>query len=282
MKYLILTKLNKQIFATSIAFMFAVCFTSCDKDGSSDFLDREYDLIWSDEFVGQYGDLPDSSKWTYDLGTGNDGWGNSELQTYRDLPDNVSLDGLGNLVITAMDEAFGGSPFTSGRVKTQGLFTAKYGRVEANIKIPFGPGIWPAFWMLGSNIDEVSWPQCGEIDILEARGQAPSIMYGSLHGPGYSAGTAVTEAYNLGNDRFDSDFHIYAIEWGEDYIDFFVDDILYNQVTAEDVAGEWVYNNSFFMVLNVAVGGGFAGFPTTGTPFPQRMLVDYVRVYKEI
>lgn len=281
MKYSFQTKLNKSILAIGSAMILAVCFSSCDKDGSNDFPNRDYALIWSDEFEGSEGDSPDSTKWTYDIGTGDNGWGNGELQYYRDVPENVSLDGNGNLSITARNEAFANSPFTSARIKTQGLFKTKFGRIEANIKIPYGPGIWPAFWMLGSNINEVSWPQCGEIDIIEARGQAPSLMYGSLHGPGYSGGAAITEAYSLGGDRFDADFHLYAVEWGEDYIDFYVDDVLYNQTTPDDVTGDWVYNNSFFLILNVAVGGGFAGFPTINTPFPQSMLIDYVRVYEE-
>jgi len=135
---------------------------------------------------------------------------------------------------------------------------------------------------LGANIDEVSWPQCGEIDVMELRGQLPSKIAGSLHGPGYSAGDAITANFELENSRFDSKFHVFAIEWGEDFIDYFVDDFLYQRITPEDVEeeGAWVYDRPFFMILNLAVGGDYVGFPTSQTPFPQTLQVDYVRVYR--
>lgn len=271
---------NLKSFFKGGVFLLLILLNACQKEGKQILPERDYTLIWSDEFEGVEGELPDTTKWSYDIGRGQDGWGNQELQYYTDRPSNVSLDGIGNLAITARDETFGGAPFTSGRVKTKGLFSTSFGRIESRMKLPYGPGIWPAFWMLGDNIDEVQWPQCGEIDIMEFKGQQPSIIYGSVHGPGYSGGNAVSQLYNLGNQRFDADFHVFAIEWGENYIDFFVDDFLYHRVRPEDVSGEWVYNNSFYMLLNVAVGGTFVGFPTTGTPFPQTLLVDYVRVYE--
>lgn len=252
----------------------------CEIDPVQTLPDRNYQLVWSDEFEGNAGDAPNPANWTYDLGTGENGWGNGEFQSYTDRPENVSLDGNGNLVITAIRNA--GPNYTSARIKTEGLFEQKYGRFEARIKTPTGVGIWPAFWMLGSNIDEVSWPQCGEIDIMEQKGQQSNITYGSIHGPGYSAGDAITKAYGLQDGRFDTDYYIYAIEWGEGYIDFFVNDFLYKRVTPADVDGEWVYDQPFFIILNVAVGGTFVGFPVEATPFPQSMVVDYVRVYKQI
>lgn len=258
----------------------AMLLPSCEKDGG-ETPSRSYSLVWNQEFDGLAGEVPDSSVWNYDIGTGNDGWGNQELQYYTNSTDNIALDGFGNLAITARAENFGGSGFTSGRINTKDKFDIQYGRIEASIKLPYGPGIWPAFWMLGNNIDELSWPQCGEIDIVEFKGQIPNTIYGSVHGPGYSAGNAVTTPYRLVNERFDTDFRLYAVEWGVDGIDFFVDDYLYAQIDPEDVPGEWVFNQSFFLILNVAVGGGFVGFPTSGTPFPQTMLVDYIRVYEE-
>jgi len=259
----------------------AFVFTACEKKAEQELPDRKYELTWSDEFNDSLGTSPDSTHWNYDIGTGNNGWGNAELQYYTNRPANVKMDGAGNLVITARSESFSGSGFTSARIKTKGLFTQKYGRFEARIKTPTGPGIWPAFWMLGSNIDEVPWPQCGEIDIMEQRGQEPQITHGTLHGPGYSGGAAITKGYTLPNGRFDNDFHIYAVEWGDGFVDFFVDNYLYNRITSKDVTGEWVYDHPFFLILNVAVGGNFVGFPTTGTPFPQSMYVDYVRVYQQ-
>jgi len=276
-------KLYKSLFAASIiSFSLFLLFSGCQDDENS-IIKRNWQLVWEDDFNGNASQSPDASKWNYDIGVGpgNDGWGNSELQYYTDQPQNVSLDGAGNLAITARSESFGGRGFTSARIKTKGLFEQAYGRFEARMKMPWGPGIWPAFWMLGSNIDEVSWPQCGEIDIMEYRGQQPNLIYGTLHGPGYSGGASITKGYGFENDRFDKDFHLFAVEWGVDYIDFFVDETLYQRLTPDDVPGEWVFDQPFFMILNIAVGGNYVGFPTPQTPFPQTMLVDYVKVYKE-
>lgn len=248
---------------------------------SNDLPDRDYQLVWSDEFDGITGDLPDPSIWTYDTGTGQNGWGNQELQYYTDRPENVSHDGLGNLVITAIQESYEGSTYTSARIKTQGLRAQTYGRFEARIKTPFSQGLWPAFWLLGSNIDQVGWPQCGEIDVMELRGQEPSVIAGSIHGPGYSGGDAVTDDFMLIDDRFDTDFHVFAVEWGEDFIDYYVDDRLYQQLTPEDLPedSEWVFDHDFFIILNVAVGGNYVGAPDGNSRFPQSMTIDYVRVY---
>jgi beta-glucanase (GH16 family) len=134
---------------------------------------------------------------------------------------------------------------------------------------------------MGSNIDEVSWPQCGEIDIMEQRGQQPAINHGSLHGPGYSGGNSKTKAYTLEKGRFDTEYHVYAVEWGDGFIEYFIDDFLYQRITPADVKGSWVFNQNFFMILNIAVGGNFLGPPTPSTQFPQSMYVDYVKVYKQ-
>jgi beta-glucanase (GH16 family) len=269
------------IFKIIIAFSAVLFLGGCKKEAIQKLEPRNWQLVWSDEFEGEAGRSPDPTKWTYDIGTGQNGWGNQELQYYTSRPENVALDGNGNLVITILNQNFAGSPFTSARIKTQGLFQQQYGRFEARLKTPYGPGLWPAFWMLGSNIEEVSWPQCGEIDIMELRGQEPNIVHGSLHGPGYSAGNAITKKFTLNNGRFDADYFVYSIEWDQEKIDFFVNDFLYQRITRNDVPGEWVYDNPFFLILNVAVGGTFVGFPTALTPFPQRMIVDYVRVFKE-
>ncbi len=253
----------------------------CEKAAIQTLPDRNWELAWSDDFTGAAGSAPDAGKWAFDIGTGSNGWGNSELQYYTNRPENIKLDGNGMLVITAKSESYAGSGFTSARIKTKGLFAQQYGRFEARIKTPTGPGLWPAFWMLGANIDTKPWPQCGEIDIMEQRGQQPSVTWGSVHGPGYSGGGAISKPYGLVNGRFDTEFHVYAVEWGEDYIDYFVDNYLFQRITPETVTGDWVYNTPFFLLLNVAVGGNFVGFPTTGTPFPQSMYVDYVKVYKQ-
>lgn len=260
------------------ALIILIQFSGCKPEEFQKIEERSWDLVWSDEFNGEEGTQPDASKWTYDIGTGEGGWGNQELQNYTANPENVSMDGNGNLVITAMQN---GNSFTSARVKTQGLFSQQYGRFEARIITPYGPGMWPAFWMLGDNIQTVGWPQCGEIDIMELRGQEPHIIHGTIHGPGYSGGNPITKAFALENDRFDNDYHVYAIEWDAEKIDFFVDDYLYQRILRTDAPGEWVYDAPFFILLNLAVGGNYVGFPTAQTPFPQKLIIDYVRVYQE-
>jgi beta-glucanase (GH16 family) len=275
MKYFSNNIYNKRS-AVAILSVLLVSLTGCNEDDKQSISKRNWQLVWSDDFEGLAGQSPDASKWAFDLGN-NGGWGNQELQNYTNNPENVSLDGNGNLVITAIKN---GNSYTSGRIKTQNIFAQKYGKFEARIKTPYGPGIWPAFWMLGDNVGEVGWPQCGEIDIMELRGQQPSIIHGTVHGPGYSAGNSISSSFALQNSRFDLDYHVFAVEWTESRIDFFVDGFLYNRITKNDVPGEWVYDHSFFLILNVAVGGTFLGYPTDQTPFPQKMTIDYVRVYK--
>jgi beta-glucanase (GH16 family) len=254
-----------------------IAFGGCIKENELE--ERNWQLVWQDEFDTD--GAPDASKWMYETGRGpnGDGWGNAELQAYTDEPENVVVED-GVLKITALRS---GNTFTSARITTKGLFEQAYGKFEARIKMPYGPGIWPAFWMLGADIDTNPWPQCGEIDIMEYRGQEPHIIHGSLHGPGYSGGSPITKSYGLQNARFDTDFHTFSIEWTENQIYFFVDGMAYQEVTADDVAdkGEWVYDHPFFILLNLAVGGNYVGFPTVETVFPQTMEVDWVRVYQE-
>jgi beta-glucanase (GH16 family) len=236
-----------------------------------------WSLVWQDEFDGAAGTLPSAADWRFDVGTG---WGNAQLEYDTDRADNASLDGNGHLAITARQESFAGSAYTSARITTQGKREFRYGRIAARIKLPVGQGIWPAFWMLGGNIGSVGWPQAGEIDIMEYRGQEPRVVLGSVHGPGYSAGNAITRRYELQQARFDDDFHEFSVDWAADRIDFFVDGRLYHTVRREQVPGEWVFTHPFYIILNVAVGGTFVGPPNAQTRFPQVMLVDWVRVYE--
>ena len=253
---------------------------SCSKDETQTVVNFT-ELIMHDDFDTD--GSPSNALWTYDIGNGNAttgaGWGNNELQYYTNRSQNVKVEN-GMLQITARKENFMGSQYTSGRIITKGLFEQAYGRFEARIKMPWGQGIWPAFWLVGANVDNVGWPQCGEIDIMEYRGQEPTKILGTVHGPGYSGGAAISKSYSLVNDRFDNDFHVFGIEWGPAYINFYVDNALYNQITPKDVTGEWVYNHPFYIILNLAVGGNFVGSPNSTTTFPQTMLVDYVRVYQ--
>ena len=258
----------------------AIVVAGCEVEPVQTLPERKFELVWSDEFEGDSGTAPNATKWTYDIGTGQNGWGNNELQTYTNNRQNVSLDGKGNLLIRALKDNAG--RYTSARIKTEGLFSQKFGKVEARIKTPTGSGIWPAFWMLGNNIREVSWPQCGEIDIMEQKGKFSNITYGSIHGPGYSGGEAITTPYALQNGRFDNDFYVYAVEWNETKIDFFINGFLYKRILPANVPGEWVFNQPFFLILNIAVGGSFVGPPNANTPFPGTMSIDYVRVYKEL
>ena len=254
----------------------------CGTETTEEILEESYELTWSDEFDGEAGALPDDANWTYDIGRGNNGWGNLELQYYTNRPENVSLDGQGNLIITAIEEAFEGAGYTSARIKTQDLVEIQYGRFEARIKTPSGQGLWPAFWMLGSNFDFVGWPRSGEIDIMELRGQEPNKIAGSLHGPGFSGGNAITRSYTLSEGQFDTDFHVFAVEWRKDRIDYYVDDVLYQTITktnVSNVAGEWVFDQPFFIIMNIAVGGNYVGPPSQNTSFPQEMVIDYVRIY---
>ncbi|HWX54111.1 MAG TPA: glycoside hydrolase family 16 protein [Verrucomicrobiae bacterium] len=244
---------------------------------------KQWVLTWSDEFNGPKGAPPDATKWV--VVTGGNGWGNHELEYYTARDQNVRQEN-GKLVIEAVREQFTGPDgvqrnYTSGRMKTAGKFSQQYGRFEARIKIPSGRGIWPAFWMLGDDIATARWPACGEIDIMEANGSKASTNFGSLHGPGYSGRNPLTATYDLPHGKFRDRFHIFAIEWEPEVVRFYVDGHLYSTRTPADLpAGKrWVYDHPFFVILNLAVGGDFPGNPDDATAFPQRMLVDYVRVY---
>lgn len=272
--------INYKISVLTLAFVGLISSTfSCDEDETQTVVTK-FNLVLEDNF--DVDGAPNPAIWSYEIGRGTDGWGNNELQYYTDKPENVIVQN-GYLIITAQQEALGGASYTSARLKTQNLFEQKYGRFEARIKLPLGQGLWPAFWMLGSNIDQDGWPQCGEIDIMEYLGNSPTKILGTLHGPDFSGDQSISKTYTLRNSRFDNEFHVFGVEWGEDYINWYVDNVLYNQITrkqVEDEGGEWVFDNSFFMILNMAVGGNLPGSPNANTSFPQRMLVDYVRVYQ--
>ncbi|MEP5340290.1 MAG: glycoside hydrolase family 16 protein [Algibacter sp.] len=268
-----------------VSFTFAAVFmiSGCETD-ETQTVATFTELVMSDEFDTE--GAPNNAIWNFDIGNGEGtaagpGWGNGELQYYTDRAENVTVQN-GVLIITAKEEQFNGSNYTSAKLLTKGKFEQTYGRFEARIKLPWGQGIWPAFWLLGddANGSEV-WPDIGEIDIMEYIGSHPTKVFGTVHGPGYSGAEGITKSFELKDDRFDTGFHIFGIEWGPDYINYYVDDVLYNQITPEDVPGEWVFNRGpFYIILNVAVGGALPGSPNAETVFPQNMLVDYVRVYK--
>lgn len=233
---------------------------------------QTYSLIWSDEFENA---ALDPAKWTYEIGQGSGGWGNNEMQYYTASPTNVFID-TGYLHIVAKAETIGGAFFSSARIKTQGLFDFKYGKVEARLKVPNGQGLWPAFWMLGSNITTVSWPQCGEIDIMEHINNE-LIVHANHHynnfGHVYDGGQTWADA---------SIFHDYTFEWTADEMTWFLDGVeFYQTYIGPGASSKEEFHEPFFFLLNLAVGGNWPGNPDPGTPLPATMMVDYVRVYQE-
>lgn len=275
-------KLIPFLFSLSLG---CLLFLSCDDDETQRVATLN-NLILEDEFLVD--GAPDPEIWDYDLGDGSaqgiPGWGNNELQYYTDRPENVKIvDGV--LMMTAKQESFGGANYTSARLVTKNKFEQQYGRFEARIKLPYGKGYWPAFWLLGNDCDENPWPACGEIDIMEYLGDKPTQVFGSIHGPAYSGGESISKKYTLDNNRFDTGFHVFGIEWSPNRINWYVNGDLYQTITREDVEeetngmGEWVFDRPFYIILNVAIGGNLPGSPNNQTVFPQNMLVDYVRVY---
>lgn len=252
----------------------------------------QWKLVWSDEFNGRPGAAPNPSVWGHEIGDGTvngiPGWGNDELEYYTASPDNAATDGRGNLAITtkAADGSllcyYGPCQYTSARLLTKNRFEIAYGRVEARVKVPRGAGLWPAFWMLGTDIDQVGWPQTGEIDIMEHVGRLPNEVFGTLHGPGYAGGQSYGKYYDLGKPVAD-DYHTFAVEWQPDKIVWYLDGMPYFTATPDDAflqGKQWVFNHPFYMLLNVAVGGNFGGAVGPDTTFPQQTLVDYVRLYQ--
>jgi len=226
-------------------------------------------VVWSDEFDTP--GLPDATKWGYDLGAG--GWGNNEVQYYTNRIDNASVSG-GTLKITLKKETYLGSQYTSARLLTRGKYSFKYGRIEARAKLPAGGGTWPAIWMLGDNISTVGWPACGEIDVMEHVGNQLNKIYGSLHHPGHSGGNPDGGTTIISNAT--SEFHKYAMEWSSTTIKFFVDDVPFYTFAN---TGSLPFNQNFFIILNVAMGGNFGGAVDPAF-VSAAMEIDYIRVYQ--
>jgi beta-glucanase (GH16 family) len=247
-----------------------------DPHGPVTWTPGTWTIVWQDEFEGPAGTAPDPTKWAHE--TGNWGWGNHELQDYTDSTNNAALDGEGHLVITARAEPSNGSDYTSARLTTKGLFERTYGRFEARMRLPRGRGMWPAFWILGNDIDQVGWPKCGEMDIMEENGSLPTAVSSSLHG------SVQTDNVDFADTQWqevpggaDVDFHVYAVEWDPANIVFLVDDHAYFQLNHAR-RPIWDYDHPFFILVNLAVGGLFPGPPDATTVFPQTLAVDYVRV----
>jgi len=259
---------------------------------------QNWQVVWSDEFNGAQGTLPDPTKWAYDSPSA--GQSNNEQETYCGLDlaggqsgicanwqQNAQMDGQGHLVIKAINSGTVANPiWTSARLLTQGLFSFEYGRVEASIMLPSGVGTWPAFWLLGNNINSVGWPNCGEIDIMEnvLNALGPTTTQSTIHGPGYSGANGIWHKYNFpAGQAINTGYHIYGMIWSQNLIQFYVDDYTapFGSVNPSSIPGgtNWVFNDPFFMILNLAMGGSWPGPTDSTTPNPALMLVDYVRVY---
>lgn len=234
-----------------------------------------WDLVWQDEFDG---DALNTSDWTYEIGTGAGGWGNNEWQYYRE--NNTSVRD-GYLIIEARKEAFGGQDYTSSRIITKGNQEFQYGRIDIRAALPQGQGIWPALWMLGANISSVGWPSCGEIDIMEMIGGSnrEKTVHGTLHwdngGHNYFGGD-----YSLTSGAFSDEFHVFTIIWNAESITWLVNDEEFHShdITSAELSE---FHNDFFLIFNLAVGGNWPGYPDETTSFPQRLTVDYVRVFQK-
>jgi beta-glucanase (GH16 family) len=241
--------------------------------------------VLTEDFDGPAGSAPNAANWNVMV---NGSPYNDEKEYYTNRPSNVMLDGSGHLVLTAQKESFvdasgvpSAQPYTSGRIETKDKVMPLYGRIEARIQMPAGKGLWPAFWMLGQNIDTVQWPQCGELDILELRGSNPTSITGSLHAPGYSGTKALHGDYTKTTGSFADGFHVFAVEWQADGIRWLVDDVPFAWRTPQglqNIFQKWDFDHPMYIILNLAVGGIYDGDPTAATPMPSQMLVDYVKV----
>ena len=236
----------------------------------------ESPYLWHDEF-----DSIDTTKWTFETGTGASGWGNNEWQYYTARKENAFVqDGI--LHIRANKEDYEGAKYTSARIITKGKFSFTYGTVEARIALPVGKGIWPAFWMLGANIDAVSWPACGEIDIIEAVNDE-NVVYGTNHwqagGNQADYGNNTRDYYGTSKELDITQFHNYKMVWNEKLIAMYVDDFKYQEIAIENAKdGLEAFHKPQFFILNVAVAGNWPGFEVDDSQFPNEMLVDYIRV----
>ena len=235
------------------------------------------ELVWEEDFSGN---ALNETDWNYEIGTGSNGWGNNELQYYQ--PDNTILDN-GHLIIEARQESVNGQSYTSSRLTTMNKQSFKYGRIDIRAALPEGQGIWPALWMLGANFEQVGWPGCGEIDITELVGHEPGKVHGTAHyGVSGQSHDYKGESTSLPNgEKFSDAFHVFSIDWEPNKIVWLVDDAPFFTLTPASVGGnQWRFNNDFFFIVNVAVGGNWPGAPNSSTVFPQRLYVDYIRVFQ--
>jgi beta-glucanase (GH16 family) len=279
--------------ACALALVTALACTRSTPPGDSTPPKTTWVQVWSDEFDGAAGARVDSTKWRYDIADGCKegicGWGNNEKEYYTDSPENIALNGQGQLMIVARTAPagaglschYGPCRYTSGKITTRGKMFAAPGRVEARIKVPSGQGLWSAFWLLGHEHPVTPWPVCGELDIMENKGSQPRTTSSALHGPGYSGATPFAHGHTLESGTLADDFHTFAVEWDSLHVRFFVDSAAHYGLTRDAVQrfGRSVLDQPYYVIFNLAVGGHFDGDPKSDAIFPATMLVDYVRVY---
>lgn len=268
---------------TGYFYIFILLLVACasSENSNKDQTDtNEYALAWGDEF--NYNGLPDTTKWNYDVG--GQGWGNHELQYYTRMDTMNAKVENGILKIIARRQKKESNEYTSARLLTKGKGEFTYGKIEARVKLPAGKGAWPAVWMLGTNIDKVDWPTCGEIDIMEHVGFTKDSVFGTIHTETYNHmnGTQKGKAFFIADPY--SRFHVYSIEWTPEKIDFMVDEVVYNRIANEHLTSkEWPFNQSFFLIMNLAIGGDWGGKHGVDEHiFPAVMEVDYVRVFQKL
>lgn len=237
-----------------------------------------YKLVWADEFNGNSLDL---NSWTYEVGRGEWGWGNNELQYYHEGEKNAVV-ADGKLTIIAKEESAGDANYTSARIITRGKREFQFGRVDIRARLPRGQGLWPALWMLGANIGSVGWPACGEIDIMELVGQKPNEVFGTAHWGTSVPSTFNSKKYRLTQGEFNDSFYVFSIVWEQNKIEWYVNDVKYHTITPVNTGSIYPFNNPYFFIFNIAVGGNLPGSPDATTRFPQTMEVDYIRVFQPL
>lgn len=242
-------------------------------------------LVWSAEFGGAAGEFSDAGRWT--LATGGGGWGNGELQCYTRSRDNAATNGQGQLVISALRDPLhrcadgSWNNYTSARLSTQNSFTVTHGRLEIRAKLPSGAGAWPAFWAVGANQSSVGWPACGEIDVMEFTGRRPTVTTSAAHVAAYDGSHWYSTRTSPSSTTLSTQFHVYAVDWTSSSLTYYRDKAVIGRITRAEVTahGAWPFDKPFYLLVNLAIGGTYAGPVPAGTPFPQRYLIDYVRVY---
>lgn len=273
------SKIHKVATILIVIFFFLACKSNQTLENKkSNTITSNAKLVWSEEF--NYKGLPDSSKWSFNVG--GHGWGNNEQQFYTDKDTTNTYVGSGTLKIIARKQHKENREYTSARLVSKNLAEFKYGKIEIRAKLPSGRGTWPAIWMLGKNIDEATWPKCGEIDIMEHVGYNKDSIFGTIHTEAYNHMKGTQKGKGIFISKPYDEFHIYSINWTPEKIDFMVDGVVYNHIDNEHLSvDKWPFDQPFFFIINLAVGGGWGGKKGIDeTIFPATLEIDYIRVFQ--